>query len=179
MTDNKDSLENADLKRSHFQPKAYRLHVMYAFAFDAVATIYGKEKTKLIFSLLEAGKQLNVEQIKGLPDYSKNILAERMLDNLRSKNQPISELKHIFKEERILKLNHIIADKYNKIDNTRPIKPLRIMPAYQQFVKEYSGSGRLGETLELAIVLFIVECSEFEYDLIETVFKGLINKIEV
>lgn len=171
------SMENKEPKRSHFQPKAYRIYVMYDLAFESCANIYGKEKTDLLLMLIQSGKHVDIEKIKTFPGYTKNILAEKMLDNLKDKGKPIEELRYIFKEERILKLSSIIADKYNKIENHRPIKPLRIMPPYQEFLKTFS-KERLGETLELAIALFIVESTESEYELIEFVFKTFVDNIK-
>lgn len=169
-------INKSETKRSHFQPKAYRIYVMYDLAFESCANIYGKEKTNLLLTLIQSGKQVDFEMLKKLPELNKNILAENMLDNLKDKEKPMEDLRYIFKDERILHLSNILEPKYNKIENHRPIKPLRILPAYQDFIKAFS-KERLGEGLELAIALFIVESTDFEYDLIQSVFKTFVDEI--
>ncbi|MFE8703912.1 hypothetical protein ACFYKX_25400 [Cytobacillus sp. FJAT-54145] len=176
MKKERDNMEINETKRSHFQPKAYRIDVMYDIAFEACANIYGKEKTELLLTIIQSGKQVDIEKLKDLPEYNKNILAEKMLDHLKDKSIPIQDLRMTFNDPRIQTLTNIISEKYKTLENTRPIKPLRILPSYQQFVKDYS-KERLGETLELAIALFIVESSQFEYELIRTVFETLVEKL--
>ncbi len=163
-----------EVKRSHFQSKAYRIEIVYALAFEACANVYGKEKTELLMALIKSGLQVDLEKIKVLPQLTKNILLEEMLDRLMNKEIPIEKLRYIFREKKILNLYDLLADKYEKMEVQKPTKAFRILPSYQGFIMQYSRK-RLGETLELAIALFINDSSDFEYELIITVYKYILD----
>lgn len=162
--------ENVE-KRSHYDPKAYRIDYMFNIALKACSNIFGTSKTDLLYSLIENGVKVDVSKLQQLPEYSKAGLVEKMLDDIKKLNKPINELRFLFNHPRITNLKKYIEGE----KHTKPITTLRIVPSYQKFIEEYS-EERLGEPIELAIANFIVNSSEFEYELIEMVFKTLVSK---
>lgn len=167
--------EKSTLKRSYFQPKSYRLELPYYIAFEACANVYGTDKRETFFALLDADKDLDSGRIKELPILNQNILAETMLDGLINLNKHIKEA-HYLKNESKVKGLVKYAHEVLGTENEKPLKALRILPDYQEFISKYAADNYFGETLELAIALFINETDDFEYELIETVFKRLVSK---
>lgn len=167
--------ENETVKRSKHQPKSYRLDVPYFLAFEACANVYGTDKREVIFSLLDANKEIDAGKVKSLPEITQNILAEQMLEALKELNKPLKEATYLLNEPKIKKLVKYSQDVLGS-HNEMPLKHLRILPDYQEFISSYSGSKRNGEPLELAIALFVNESNEYEFSLIETVFRSLVDK---
>jgi hypothetical protein len=165
--------ENKEVPRSHFTPKSYRIDKFFEIALNSCVSVYGKEKTKLFMLILENKKQIDPALLNKLPNYNKNELVEKMLDNLKSKNSTITKLEHVFSHERIKQLNELSSKKLDNVNDKLPLVHLRILPDYQDFIKTFS-TKRLGEVLELAIALFILESSDLEYQLIKTVFNSII-----
>lgn len=162
-------------KRYLLNPKTYRLSFPFYVAFEACIDIYGNEKRELFNTFLDNQNDLDSRKIKELPILTQHNLTETMIDGLKSLDLPFRDATYLKNEPKVKALLKYVNEE-SEVKHLSMLKSLRILPSYQDFINDYAGNNNIGEVLELAIALFINETSDYEYALIETVFKRLVTK---
>lgn len=166
---------NVKSQRSKLTTKAYRIHEEYKILFEACVEIYSN-KSDLILNLMKTGKNIDVEKLELIPTLNKFPLLEKMLDELKALDKPIEELRTL---KGYPKASKLLAYYYGRFGNNAINSVLiqtRIFPEYKNFIKSFSAK-RLGEVLELAIVNFINNMNDFEYELLQHQAKQLIDTL--
>jgi|GEM_PF-3051671 len=165
-----------NIKRSKHRPKSYRISLYHALILESLADIYSEAKSILILRLIQDKKDINIEELKNLPFFNKSQLIEMMLDQLKTTNHTEIEIK-IQQDERLKVIMELFAINQRIDLNERPTRPFRILPEYQEFIKEYAHKyvDRIGAVIEYAIELYITKMNINEYKFFLLVLKDMIS----
>ncbi len=153
--------------------KTFRIREVYKITFDACMQVYGNNRNELFQTLLKLGKDIDVEKITALPTYQSFEFLEKILNELCNTNMPMNQFRHSLDESNIQSVINYYNKQLNRLESV-PVA-FKLYPEYIEFIQEYA-EKRIGEPIELAVANFISKLNEFEYGLIETVVRNLIDQ---
>ena len=167
-------MSGSQSKRNTQGPKSYRIYQSYKVLFESCIDVFGK-RTALADALIN--RLFSSNQIEDVPTYTKAILVEKMIDDIRTKEIPYDELKKEVNSERMQLIKDRIRENNMDPGGVREYIHFRILPGYRDFIQDYS-VDTLGEVIELAIANFVNGCTEFEFELIEISFSYNLKKMK-
>ncbi|MEW9673605.1 hypothetical protein [Ammoniphilus sp. 3BR4] len=161
-----------------YPSKGYRISKFHIQLFDACSNVYGTSKSALAYALLFLKEPINPRVVKNLPELHSYQLLECMLQQLWDQEESYPRLTHHLFSQRMKELKGMKEPSF--WEGKRLSRHFRLSMDSREAINEYTKKYNLqvGNTLELAICIFVNEREDDEYILIKTVFESLLHPTE-
>lgn len=169
LSDEKSLFSGVDENLS-YDPRPYKIRHFYRTLYDCSISVMSKSKNSFTNALLI--EQIGLEQTANLSRFHFNELIETMINELKNEIEKtsIDDVKVlVFSSERTGELQSVYGKKYENSFTLQTIT-FRIPKHVVSDIRTIK-SDRLGETIELAILYYLIKLDDLAYQFIKSALK--------